>query len=109
VSDAKTKRIALFVDGPNLYTTTRALGFDVDYKALLKEFPRRGMLVRAFYYTAVIETVVTRAAPDCFTASAHRKLKGNIHIELAVDAMELAGRVSEMGVVHRRWRFSFAG
>jgi uncharacterized LabA/DUF88 family protein len=47
-------RLALFIDGANLYAATRALGFDIDYKCLLKEFQSRGTLVRAFYYTAVI-------------------------------------------------------
>src|ERR1700688_2056853 len=48
-------RIALFIDGPNLYATAKTLGFDVDYKRLLREFQSRGTLLRAFYYTAVIE------------------------------------------------------
>ena len=49
------QRIALFIDGANLYATTKTLGFDIDYKRLLKEFQSRGYLVRAFYYTALIE------------------------------------------------------
>jgi uncharacterized LabA/DUF88 family protein len=49
------ERIALFIDGANLYATAKALGFDIDYKRLLKEFQSRGTLVRAFYYTAIIE------------------------------------------------------
>ncbi len=33
-----TEKIALFIDGANLYATTKGLGFDIDYKRLLKEF-----------------------------------------------------------------------
>jgi uncharacterized LabA/DUF88 family protein len=49
------EKIALFIDGANLYATAKSLGFDIDYKRLLREFQSRGYLLRAFYYTAVIE------------------------------------------------------
>ena len=52
---AQIEKIALFIDGANLYATAKSLGFDIDYKRLLREFQSRGYLVRAFYYTAVIE------------------------------------------------------
>ena len=50
-----SNKIALFIDGANLYATAKTLGFDIDYKRLLKEFQGRGTLLRAFYYTAIIE------------------------------------------------------
>src|ERR1700709_1901258 len=50
-----SNKIALFTDGANLYATAKTLGCDIDYKRLLKEFQSRGTLVRAFYYTAIIE------------------------------------------------------
>ena len=50
-----TQRIALFIDGSNLYATARALGFDIDYKRLLKLFSSKAQLVRAFYYTALLD------------------------------------------------------
>jgi uncharacterized LabA/DUF88 family protein len=108
-------RFALFIDGANLYATAKGLGFDIDYRHLLKEFRSRGTLVRAFYYTAVIEdqeytsirplidwldyngyTVVTKATKEFIDASGRRKVKGNMDIELAVDAMELAEHVDQM-------------
>ena len=49
------ERIALFIDGSNLYAAARALGFDIDYKRLLEIFAEKGHLVRAFYYTALVE------------------------------------------------------
>ena len=33
------EKIALFIDGANLYATSRSLGFDIDYRKLLVEFP----------------------------------------------------------------------
>ncbi|MEZ2143184.1 NYN domain-containing protein [Bradyrhizobium sp. DN5] len=108
-------RIALFIDGANLYATARTVGFDIDYKSLLKEFQGRGTLLRAFYYTAVVEdqefssirplvdwlhyngyTVVTKPTKEFVDASGRRKVKGNMDIELAVDAMELSGKIDEM-------------
>jgi uncharacterized LabA/DUF88 family protein len=107
--------IALFIDGANLYATTKALGFDVDYKRLLKEFHTRGDLLRAFYYTAIIEdqeyssirplvdwldyngyTVVTKATKEFIDANGRRKVKGSMDVELAVNAMELAEHIDQM-------------
>jgi uncharacterized LabA/DUF88 family protein len=109
------ERIALFIDGANLYATAKTLGFDIDYRRLLNEFQSRGTLVRAFYYTAVIEdqdfssirplvdwldyngyTVVTKPTKEFIDDSGRRKVKGNMDIELAVDAMELAAHIDQM-------------
>lgn len=108
-------RIALFIDGANLYATARSLGFDIDYRRLLKDYQSRGHLVRAFYYTALVEdqeyssirplidwldyngfTVVTKPVKEFTDASGRRKVKGNMDIELAVDAMELAPFINHM-------------
>src|SRR5260370_2109946 len=48
-------KLALFIDGINTHAAARALGFDIDYKRLLTEFRSRGTLVRAFYYTVIVE------------------------------------------------------
>ena len=111
----QTDKIALFIDGANLYATAKALGFDIDYKRLLREFQSRGYLLRAFYYTAVIEdqeyssirplidwldyngySVVTKATKEFVDQTGRRKVKGNMDIELAVDAMEIAGHIDQM-------------
>ena len=55
MSTPNSNRIVLLIDGANLYATAKTLGFDVDYKRLLKEFQSHGTLQRAFYYTAVIQ------------------------------------------------------
>src|SRR6201984_2674799 len=116
MSVSATDRIALFIDGPNFYATAKALAIDVDYKRVLKEFDSRGTLVRAFYYTAIIEdqehtsirplvdwldyngfTVVTNAAKEFIdSATGRRKTKGNMDVELAINAMELAKHIDEM-------------
>jgi len=112
---SSSNKIALFIDGANLYATAKTLGFDIDYKRLLKEFQSRGTLLRAFYYTAIIEdqeyssirplidwldyngyTVVTKATKEFIDASGRRKMKGNMDIELAVDALELAEHIDQM-------------
>jgi len=109
------ERIALFIDGANLYATAKSLGFDIDYRKLLKEFQSRGYLVRAFYYTALVEDqeyssirplidwldyngykVVTKPVKEFTDATGRRKVKGNMDIELAVDAMEMASHVDHL-------------
>jgi uncharacterized LabA/DUF88 family protein len=109
------QRSALFIDGANLYAATKALGADIDYRRLLKEFQSRDFLLRAFYYTAIVEDqeyssirplidwldyngfcVVTKPAKEFVDALGRRKVKGNMDIELAIDALELAPRIDHM-------------
>ena len=109
------ERIALFIDGANLYATAKSLGFDIDYKRLLREFQAKGTLIRAFYYTALIEdqeyssirplidwldyngyAVVTKPTKEFVDSLGRRKVKGNMDIELAVDAMEMAEHIDHM-------------
>ena len=103
------ERIALFIDGANLYSTAKALGFEIDYKLLRQEFMRRGRLLRVHYYIATLEgdeyspirplvdwlhyngfTMVTKPAKEFTDSLGRRKVKGNMDVELAVDALELA-------------------
>ena len=108
-------RIALFIDGANLYATSKQLGFDMDYRRLLKEFQGRGNLIRAFYFTTLVESeeytsirplvdwldyngyrVITKAAKEFTDATGRRRVKGNMDIELAIDAMEQAAVVDHL-------------
>lgn len=110
-----SEKIALLIDGANLYSATKALGFDIDYKRLLKEFQSRGYLLRAFYYTTLIEdqeyssirplldwldyngySVVTKLAREFTDAQGRRRVRGSMDIEIAVDAMELIGFVDHI-------------
>jgi len=105
----QNERTALFIDGSNLYAAARALGFDIDYKKLLNVFKKNGQLVRALYYTALMEeqeyspirplvdwldyngyTMVTKPTKEFTDAAGRRKIKGNMDIELAIDVMEMA-------------------
>lgn len=105
----KQENVALFIDGSNLYAAARALGFDIDYKRLLAFFQQQGRLIRAFYYTALLEdqeyspirplvdwldyngyTMVTKPTKEFTDADGRRKIKGNMDIELAIDVMEMA-------------------
>ena len=109
------ERIALFIDGANLYASAKALGFDIDYKRLLKEFQTKGRLIRAFYYTALVDdqeyssvrplvdwldyngySVVTKPTKEFVNSTGRRKVKGNMDIELAVNAMDMAPHLDLM-------------
>lgn len=109
------ERMALFVDGANLYSASKSLGFDIDYRKLLDLFISKGQLVRAFYYTALLEdqdfspirplvdwldyngfTMVTKPAKEFTDHQGRRKVKGNMDIELAVDVMEIAEHVQHV-------------
>lgn len=109
------ERFSIFIDGANLYATVRALGFDVDYKRLLSFFSSKGRLVRAFYYTALVEeqdyspirplvdwldyngyTMVTKPAKEFTDSAGRRKVKGNMDIELAVDMMEMSSHLDHL-------------
>jgi len=49
------ERLALFIDGSTFYAASKTLGFAIYYKLLRSEFMRRGKLLRAFSYTALLE------------------------------------------------------
>lgn len=109
-----TNKIAIFIDGPNLYATSKTLGFDVDFKQLLSEFGSRGKLLRSFSYShhrgSGISvgsafgrlagyngyTVVTKPTKEFVNPSCRRKIKANMNVELMVNSIELAANVDEM-------------
>jgi uncharacterized LabA/DUF88 family protein len=103
------EKVVLFIDGANLYATSKAIGIDIDYRRLLAEFQSKSYLLRAYYYTALVEdqeyssirplidwldyngfTVVTKPAKEFTDSSGRRKIKGNMDIELTVDALDMA-------------------
>src|SRR5512134_1514459 len=109
------ERIGLFIDGSNVYAAARALNFDIDYRRLLDVFASKGRLIRAFYYTALIEdqeyspirplidwldyngyTMVTKPTKEFTDAMGRRKIKGNMDIELAIDVMEMSERLDHV-------------
>ena len=103
------EKVVIFIDGANLYATSKAIGIDIDYRRLLAEFSSKAYLLRAYYYTALVEdqeyssirplidwldyngfTVVTKPAKEFTDSSGRRKIKGNMDIELTVDALEMS-------------------
>lgn len=111
-------RLALFIDGAHLYAASRNLGFDVDYKNLLSFFRKQSRLLRASYYTALLEHedysplrplvdwlgyngyfVVTKPAREFTDAAGRRRVRGNIEVEMAVDVMTLAPRLDHAVII----------
>ena len=109
------ERTALFIDGANLYSASRNLGFDVDYRNLLEYFRKQTYVVRAYYYAAILETeeysplkpltdwlayngytLVTKPAKEFTDATGRRRVKGNMDIELAIDMLELAPKLDHI-------------
>ncbi|MEO6340749.1 MAG: NYN domain-containing protein [Caulobacteraceae bacterium] len=108
-------RIALFIDGANLYSAAKGLGLDIDYRKLLEEFRKRGVLVRAYYYTGMFEdqeysplrplvdwldyngyTMITKPVRRYTDAQGVTRTKGNMDIEIAVDMLEIAPHVDHV-------------
>lgn len=109
------EKLAVFIDGANLYAAAKSLEFDIDYKRLLNWISAQSRLVRAFYYTALMEneeyspirplidwldyngyTMVTKPAKEFTDQMGRRKVKGNMDIELAIDMMEIADHVDHI-------------
>ncbi|WP_395819221.1 NYN domain-containing protein [Devosia sp.] len=109
------EKIVLFIDGANLYATSKAIGVDIDYRRLLAEFQSQAYLLRAYYYTALVEdqeyssirplidwldyngfTVVTKPTKEFTDSAGRRKIKGNMDIELTVDALDMAAHYDHM-------------
>ncbi len=109
------ERTALFIDGANLYSASRNLGFDVDYRNLLEYFRKQTRVIRAYYYAAVLETeeysplkpltdwlayngytLVTKPAREFTDAAGRRRVKGNMDIELAIDMLELSDKLDHV-------------
>ncbi|MBY0565006.1 MAG: NYN domain-containing protein [Hyphomonadaceae bacterium] len=103
------ERTALFIDGANIYSATRGLTFDIDYRKLLDAFKQHGRFIRAYYYTALVEdqefspirplvdwldyngyTLVTKPAKEFTDQAGRRRFKGDMDVELAVDMVEAA-------------------
>ncbi len=115
MTDLFDERIALFIDGANLHSASRALGFTIDFRSLLDRFRAEGRLVRAYYYTALFDEAeysplrplvdwldyngyspVTKRAKEFVDDYGHRKIKGNMDIEIAIDAMAMAKHLDRM-------------
>jgi uncharacterized LabA/DUF88 family protein len=108
-------RLVVFIDGPSLHKSTRALGFDVDFKRLLSWITQQGSLLRAHYYTTIFEereyqttrplldwleyngfTVKAKPVREHDDGEGRRRYRRNLSVEIAVDAIEIARHVDAM-------------
>jgi uncharacterized LabA/DUF88 family protein len=97
-------RVAIFLDGSNLFYAALQLGIEVDYTKLLSFLTQKSQLLRAFFYTGVDRTnekqqgfllwmrrngyrVITK---DLIQLADGSK-KANLDVEIAVDMITLAG------------------
>lgn len=109
------ERIALFIDGANLYATAKSLAFDIDFRRLLREFQNRGRLLRAYYFTTINEElenstirplldwldyngyfVITKPSREFVDAAGRRRIKGSLDIEVTLEAIDIAERVDHI-------------
>ena len=108
----------ILIDGANFWSTCKNLGFDIDYKALLKLLQGHFNLVYVAYYTATVTDSdnVTKIRPilDWLSYNGYRvvekpakvirnresgevtKIKGNMDVEIAIDAIEAANYVKNI-------------
>ena len=103
------EKVVILIDGANFYATAKALGFDIDYKQFLAAFRKRAYVLRAYYFTAVVEnedynsirplidwldyngySVITKPAKEFTDATGRRRVQGRMDQELTVEAMMLA-------------------
>ncbi|MCC3860654.1 NYN domain-containing protein [Pseudemcibacter aquimaris] len=109
------EKLAIFIDGSNLFATAKSLHFDIDYSRLRRYFADKSRLVRANYYTALIEeaeysplrplvdwldyngyTMITKPTKEFTDEKGDKKIKGNMDMELAIDMMGMAEHVDHM-------------
>jgi uncharacterized LabA/DUF88 family protein len=107
--EEKGKRAALFIDGANLFFTQRHLGWPIDFSRLISFFSSRYASLKAYYYVPASDPVPEESASFTrlltslgfrVTSKPVKKIhnretgevimKGNLDVELAVDAMSNA-------------------
>ena len=109
------EKIAIFIEGPNVYAASRNLELEIDYKRLLAYFRKKGYLLRAHYYTTLPDgddyssirplidyldyngyRVVTKPVKTFTDEAGNRKFKGNMSVEIATDMLEMAGKADHL-------------
>jgi uncharacterized LabA/DUF88 family protein len=106
---APVEKVALFVDGANLYAIAQHLRARIDYARLLAYCGRKATILRAFFYIAVKTMddanqpylvwlrrngfqVVTKPMKEFDDGGQ----KGNLDMEIAIDMLELADKVDRV-------------
>ncbi|MEL7069203.1 MAG: NYN domain-containing protein [Cyanobacteria bacterium J06581_3] len=96
-------RIAIFIDGSNLFYAASHLNIEVDYRRLLSSLVRGRRLLRAYFYTGVDpQNEKQRGFLLWLNRHGHRVVskelthlpdgsrKANMHVEMAVDMMRIS-------------------
>ncbi len=111
----KDEKLALFIDGANLYSAARGLQLEIDFRRLMEEFRKKGRLLRANYYTTILETdehnpirplvdwlsyngfnTVVKNAREYTDREGRKRVRGNMDVEMAVDMIELADHLDHV-------------
>lgn len=109
------EKVAMLVDGSNLYAAAKSLEFDIDYRELLHWVSERGRLVRASYYTTLVENddysplrplvdwldyngyrMVTKTVKEYTDPAGRKRYRGSVDVDLAVDLVDLASHVDHL-------------
>jgi uncharacterized LabA/DUF88 family protein len=98
-------RVAVFIDGNNLFHAARFHNIDIDYNKLLRVLLGDGRLLRAFFYTGVdigaerqqgfllwMRRNGFRVIQKELKTFYDGTRKANLDVEIAVDMLSLAGR-----------------
>jgi len=91
------------------------LDFDIDYRKLLDLFRGKGRLMRANYYTALLEHVeyspirplmdwldyngyhvISKPAREFTDRDGRRKIKGNMDVEIVIDMLTMADHIDHI-------------
>ncbi len=111
----KDERLALFIDGANLYSAARGLGLEIDFRKLISEFRKKGRLLRANYYTTILETdehnpvrplvdwlsyngfnTIVKNAREYTDREGRKRVRGSMDVELATDMLELSAHLDHV-------------
>jgi uncharacterized LabA/DUF88 family protein len=111
------EKIAIFIDGVNLFAASKQIEFNIDYNRLLVFFREQAYVLRASYYTVIAENpddstvtikplldwldyngyrVVTKKVKEYVDSIGRKKLKGSIDIDFSVDCLEYAKHVDHL-------------
>jgi uncharacterized LabA/DUF88 family protein len=103
IHSLSTDRIAVFIDGSNLFYAALQLGIEIDYAKLLQKLVGHRRLLRAYFYTGVDPTNekqqgfllwMRRNGYRVITKDLHQlpdgTKKANLDVEIAIDMINLA-------------------
>jgi uncharacterized LabA/DUF88 family protein len=108
------ERVAVFIDGVNIYSTAKAIGFELDYKKMIEYFEDECIFTRANYYTAMSDdpeefspvrpltdwmvyngyVVNTKPIKEYTDDQGRKRMKGSMEVEIAIDMLTMASNAN---------------